>query len=300
MKLATLFVASLGYLSLGLWPAARAADYELKRGVEYAQIKPEGGSAEADSAKPFKLLLDAYLPKAEGPRPALLVIHGGAWRSGSKSQLGLYCAKFADQGVACFAINYRLAPKHKFPAQIDDCRTAIRWLLAHAKDYNIDPERIGVIGYSAGGHLAALLGVQGVELEKADAEGDDPKEEKAKVFRPCCVVAGGAPCEFRKMPANSSAMAFWLGGTRAQQPANYENASPTAFVSKDASPIFFYHGEDDALVDLNSPESMVELLTKAGVETQLHVVKGGGHITAIFNPDAFAAASEFVKKHLKP
>ena len=110
----------------------------------------------------------------------------------------------AKHGYAACSINYRLAPKYPFPAQIDDCKSAVRWLRSHAEKYKIDPARIGGFGYSAGGHLVALLGVtdRSDGLEGPDATADSPST------RLQCVVAGGAPCDFRALPADSSRLAY--------------------------------------------------------------------------------------------
>ncbi|MEM7315774.1 MAG: alpha/beta hydrolase, partial [Planctomycetota bacterium] len=104
-----------------------------------------------------ELLLDAYLAKTEDDRPAVLVIHGGAWRGGNRRQLAGYAKSLCKMGFNCFAIDYRLAPDHKFPAQIEDCQSAVKWIRENAERYNVDPERLGAIGYSAGGHLVSLL-----------------------------------------------------------------------------------------------------------------------------------------------
>jgi acetyl esterase/lipase len=108
-----------------------------------------------------ELLLDAYLPKKEGASPAVLVVHGGAWRFGNRKQLRGYAEALAKAGIVSFAIDYRLAPKHKFPAQIEDCRSAVKWIRSNAEKYKVDPTKLGAIGYSAGGHLVSLLGTTG-------------------------------------------------------------------------------------------------------------------------------------------
>ncbi len=101
-----------------------------------------------------ELLLDAWVPNEEGCHPAVLVVHGGAWRFGNRKQLRGYANALAKRGFACFAIDYRLAPNDKFPAQIDDCREAVKWIRAHAAEYTVDPNKLGAIGYSAGSHGA--------------------------------------------------------------------------------------------------------------------------------------------------
>ena len=202
----------------------------------------------------------------------------------------------AEHGYTACSINYRLAPKHLFPAQIDDCKSAVRWLRSHAKEFKIDPQRLGGYGYSAGGQLVALLGVTDREdgLEGPDATADSPST------RLQCVVAGGAPCDFRSLPADSGRLAYWLGGTRAEKPLLYQQASPLNFVTPDDPPSFFFHGEEDRLVPFASPRSMVEQLTASRVPATLHTIPDAGHIETFFNADAMTAAIEFLDKYLQP
>lgn len=270
-------------LALVLSPAASAAEpveppaYSVERNLVYAS--PAGTD----------LHLDAYIPDGDGPFPAVLVVHGGAWRVGSKGQLAFYAGKLAERGYAAFAINYRLAPKHPFPAQIEDCRSAVRWIRRNAESYNIDPQRVGGIGYSAGGHLVALLGVTGA------ASTDDPADDT----RLQAVCAGGAPCDFRTLPLDWEFLAFWLGGTRRVVPELYEAASPAAQVRPDAPPMFFFHGDEDLLVPDESPLRMVEQLKAAGVEASAFIINKGGHLSAMWSPDALARACDFLDRHLK-
>lgn len=252
--------------------------YEVRRDVTYARVGAE------------KLLLDAYVPTAAGPHPAVLVVHGGAWRSGNKQQLSLIAHMLAGRRYVAFAINYRLAPRHRFPAQIEDCRRAVRWIVAHAGRYKADAARLGAMGYSAGGHLVAMLAVQGVE-HKTPAG--------VRTIRLKAVAAGGAPCDFRPLPADSRVLAYWLGGTRAEKPKAYEQASPAALVSPSASPVFFYHGGADRLVPAASPRAMCEALRRVKVDSQFCVIPGAGHIPAALNLPAMGKAFDFLGKHLR-
>ena len=244
-----------------------------------------------------KLKLNTYVPKGEGPFPAILVVHGGAWRSGSRTQLTMYAKSLARRGFSCFSIDYRLAPRHKSPAQIEDCRDAIRWIRQHAARYKTDPGRIGAIGYSAGGHLVSLLATTGLSKE------DDPKGVGTKIT---AAVAGGTPTDFRSTRENSKMLSYWLGGSRSNKPQIYHSASPAAFVDKDDAPIFFFNGSADMLVPVKThpavgyagPTALHAALKKAGVETDLHIIKGAGHFFAIFNKTALDASYAFLNKHL--
>eukprot|EP00913_Durusdinium_trenchii_P023415 g21993.t1 len=254
------------------------ARYRIIRDLTYS--KPGGN----------ELKLDAYLPVTKGPHPAVLVVHGGAWASGSRRQLARYGRALAEHGYAAFLNSYRLAPKHKFPAQIEDCRAAVVWIRENAKKYSVDVNRIGGIGYSAGGHLVALLGTTGAK-KKVDGKTVDTRLH--------CVCAGGAPCDFRELPENSRGLAFWLGGTRKQKPEVYEQASPAAYVTEKCPPMFFFHGSADNLVDIDSPKGMMKLLEAKKVPTEIHIRKGAGHIATALTYECITQSIAFFDKHLK-
>ncbi len=235
------------------------------------------------------LHLDAYVPEGDGPFPAVLVVHGGAWMSGSKAQLAGYAHLLAERGYAAFCINYRLAPTYKFPAQIDDCRAALVWIRANAAKYEVDPHRVAGFGYSAGGHLVALLGASG--LPPSEREGRPDTRLQA-------VIAGGAPCDFQKIPENMPTLAFWLGGTRREVPDRYRDASPLAFISKDDPPMFFFNGGRDTLVTPDTAAEMVKALKRSGVDAIQHIVADGTHISTPFNEKALLDVERFLAKQL--
>src|SRR5712691_3000594 len=109
------------------------------------------------------------------PFPALVCIHGGGWRIGNRQQLDQSIETFAGRGYVAVTVSYRLAPQAKFPAQIEDCKATVRWLRANAKDLKINPERIGALGFSAGAHLACLLGTTD-ERDGLEGDGGNPKQ----------------------------------------------------------------------------------------------------------------------------
>jgi len=238
---------------------------------------------------------DIYVPPEEGPFPGVLMIHGGAWTTGSKSHMLAHARTVAEAGYTVVSINYRLAPRHKFPAQIADCKAAVRWMRTHAGKYKIDPQRIAAYGYSAGGHLACLLGTTGPNdrLEGGEVPDDAP------ATRLQCVVAGGAPCEFRTIPEGVKALAYWLGGSRAEKPEAYRRASPTNFATRDDPPVFFFHGEEDRLVPRDSPKTLQAALTARGVACEFYVVPGKGHIGAFLDRRPQERAVAFLDRVLK-
>jgi triacylglycerol lipase len=279
-----------------------------------------------------KLKADLYQPQGAGPFPAILVVHGGAWRSGNRAQLAWAAQIMARRGYVAVAIEYRHAPKAPFPAQIEDCQAAVAWMRDNAKQFRIDPQHIGAYGYSAGGHLVALLGVlddapfaeiikpasakttpektvtdktvtdkPAAEKPAADKPaGAEPKKPSRTSTRVQAVVAGGAPVNFQWIPKDAEYLAFWLGGTRGQKPDIYRQASPTSYISADDPPMFFYHGSSDVLVPPLSPQAMVALLKAAKVPADMHLVDKAGHIQAMFDSKALDASLDFFDRNLKP
>jgi len=228
-------------------------------------------------------LADLYLPESGGVRPGIVMIHGGAWVAGDKSYDAVHARKFAANGYVVMVINYRLAPNHKHPAQIDDCFEAIRWLVQQSEPLHVDPERIGVWGYSAGGHLAALVATH-------------PREGIPRV-KAC--VAGGAPCDLRLIPSNSSLLSGFLGGTRNEIPDVYDSASPIEHVSSDDPPMFLFHGEADRLVPIEFAERMRKRLADEQVDHEFFPLAHKTHIMAFVDPEAMRRSLDFFDRHLK-
>jgi acetyl esterase/lipase len=242
------------------------------------------------------LKADVYVPQGEGPFPGVLVVHGGAWRMGTRAQLAGVAKVLAERGFTAVAISYRLAPQYKFPAQIDDCKSAVRWMRTEAAKWKIDAERIGGFGYSAGAQLVALLGTTDAD----DGLEGVPNPSTLPSTRLQAVAAGGTPCDSRPIPPNVEGLAFWLGDTPARAPEQYRLASPAAFVTADDPPMFFFHGENDDIVPRLSPTKMAAALTATGVANELYVVPKCGHIMACMNWAAIDRAATFLEKHLKP
>lgn len=260
----------------------------VETGVTY--VKRDSGSVKLDIYRSTKTDRDTP-PTSHPPLPAVIVIHGGSWKSGDRNQLGLYAASLARRGYIAFAIDYRLAPKHPWPAQWEDVRDAVIWVRKEAQRLGVDPDRIGAVGYSAGGHLASMLAVKGASSWSLE----DPKIS-AKV---ACVAAGGAPCDFSRMPEENVFLKYWLGATRGESPQTYVQASPLQLVSQGAAPVFFYNGIMDFLVRPNSAADLSLALKKLGIDTAQHLIPGAGHITAALDEKALTLAWGFLDKHLK-
>lgn len=281
------FLRAMGSLTLAIVafvaPIATAEEgYDLVPDQVY--VERESGPLQAD----------VYIPQGDGPFPGMIVVHGGAWATGTKQQLAGIAQGLAKQGYTTAAISYRLAPQDKFPAQVYDCQAAVRWLRENAAKFKLDPERVGGYGYSAGGHLVAMLGT----LDDDDFQ-EPGLTKDAPSARLQVVVAGGAPCDFRLMPADNERLSYWLGGTRNDQPDAYRDASPANYISADDPPMFFFHGEEDDIVPIRSPRGMADLLKEAGVSVEFHAIPKAGHMGAIVDREAMLAALAFVNRNLK-
>ncbi|MGB7345775.1 MAG: alpha/beta hydrolase [Pirellulaceae bacterium] len=259
-------------------PAKAKLEYEIQEKVVYSTVDGR------------ELLLDAFVPKPDGVYPAVLVVHGGAWRMGDRRQLRGYATELAARGFCCFAIDYRLAPQHKFPAQIDDCRAAVKWIRQNAAKYKADANLLGAIGYSAGGHLATLLGTTG----EAASEKNDHVDMRIQA-----VAAGGAPTDFRWFPDKGRWAEYWMGGTLDTVPEKFNAASSTAFIDANDAPTFFFNGTNDKLVPLIWSQACHFALKDAGVRTEMHLVYGAGHMQAAANETALLKACEFLVSELK-
>ncbi len=252
---------------------------------------------------------DIYQPESADPMPAIIMIHGGAWRHGSKIAMIRHARRVARAGYVVASIDYRLAPKYPWPAQIEDCRYAVRWLKHNARKWNIDADRVGVFGYSAGGHLAALLGTIGEEENPAwNARNPNPPaademakgEVLLKNISPtvCAVAIGGAPCEFGWLDENSNVLKYWMGGSRQRFGEKYRLASPLEYVTEGDAPFFIFHGTADRLVPLQSPADFHHALMQRGVASTFRAVNGAGHLATFSKADLLNEIIPFFDKHL--
>jgi acetyl esterase/lipase len=243
--------------------------------------------------------LDLYLPeKPDGLLPVIVWVHGGGWLGGSKEGGGP-ALPLVSKGYAVAAINYRLSQDATFPAQIEDCKTAIRWLRAHAKEYHLAADHIGVWGASAGGHLVALLGTSG---DVKDLEGKQGNLDQSS--RVQAVVDWFGPTDLTKMAGSHdqpySPEARLLGGAVQENKEKAARASPITYVAKDNPPFLILHGDRDPTVPFGQSELMAEALKKAGVEVTLQPVKGAGHGGREFSSaENLKLIEEFLDRHLK-
>ncbi len=261
--------AALLFLTLSL-AATRAAELAVPDNVTFERDVPY---AEAGGAK---LQLNLARPKGvAGPLPAVLCIHGGGFRAGSREGYNKLILTLAQRGFVAATISYRLAPAHQFPAAVHDTKAAVRWLRANAAKYGIDPERIGVTGGSAGGHLAQFLGVTAGVKEFEGA--DNPGFSSAVT----CVVNVYGPSDFTKSYGKSVdahvVLPLWLGGDVETARAKHIQSSPLNWVTPNATPTLILHGTEDKYVAYEQAVWMRDRLTACGVPVELITLEGAGH-----------------------
>ena len=215
-------------------------------------------------------------------RPGVIMIHGGAWFAGDKANDAVHARRLAKLGFVVVAINYRLIPKHPYPAQLDDCNLALEWMTSHANELGMNVDALGAWGYSAGGHLSALLATH-------------PKEGLPRLK---AAVVGAAPCDLTQVPEGSSLLVGLLGGTRAKYPARYADASPVTHVSQDDPPVFMFHGSKDWLVPPAGSRAMLEALEKNGVKCELCAVANKAHLMTFIDTEATEKSFLFLKAQL--
>jgi acetyl esterase/lipase len=229
------------------------------------------------------LLLDLYRPRESGPLPLVIYVHGGAWRSGNKRQGGpiadfpAVLAQLAARGFVLASIEYRLDGEATFPAAIHDVKTAIRFLRSHARQYGIDPTRVGIFGGSAGGQLAALAATScGVEALEPDAGGRPP--EASDCVQAAAPWYGVYDFQTVPIPRGSTGPAPYLGCATAECPAEtLRFASPVTYVDATDPPMLLIHGNADKLVAVSQTHEFEELLHKAGVPVEAIYIDGADH-----------------------
>ena len=243
--------------------------------------------------------LDLYLPeKADGPLPVIVWIHGGAWRTGSKNFNP--AVPFSAKGYAVVGVNYRLTEHAIFPAQIEDCKAAIRWLRANAKKYNLDPDHIGVWGASSGGHLVSLLGTSG-NVKELDKGGNLDQSSRVQ-----CVVDWYGHSDLRNAPGaekdvKTHPVAQLLGGAPSQQKEKAALGSPLVHITKDCPPFLIMHGDKDMSVPFKQSEMLNEALKKANVPVTFVKLEGAGHGTKEFQAaESLKRVEDFFNQYLKP
>lgn len=261
---------------------------QVEKNIEFANVNGQS------------LQLDIYRPDQIGKKlPVIVWLYGGGWESGSKWPCPI--AFMATQQMAIVSINYRLDSVAPFPAQIYDCKSAIRWLRANADKYDLDADHLGVFGASAGGHLALLLATTAGN-PKMEGEVGGNLNFSSRVQ---CVCAFYPPTDLNRLVSDpktrkkpNGLVAKLLGGPVADNVDKADFASPVFYVDKNCPPVFLMHGSADPLVPPEQSRIFYDALLKAGVEAHLEIIPDKGH--GIIAPPAVAQEIyQFFKQHLQ-
>lgn len=215
--------------------------------------------------------MDVYEPGGVGPHPTVMMIHGGSWVFGSKEEYTEAAKRLAKSGFVAATINYRRAPDGEYPKIVQDCLCALSYLRAKASHYHVDPDRIAVMGYSAGGHLASLLGVASQDA------GHQPDCAWGRTGPPRAVIAGAGVHDLRGKDNIFTRLLF--GGGPDDNAAAYARASPITHVTANQPPFLFIHGTTDWFINEDQAFEMRDSLLANGNDARVYEVTGGGHIT---------------------
>jgi acetyl esterase/lipase len=265
---------------------------------------PRGATAHRDVAyvtngHPLQKL-DLYIPRTDKSVPVILFVHGGGFSRGDKYDQDP--GPFLSDGYAFAAINYRLSGDAIFPAQIEDCKAAVRWLRAHAATYRLDPDRFGAWGTSAGGHLVAMLGTTG------DTRIFDVGENLDFSSNVQAVADWFGPTDFLQMDAHrlpdgmghdgaGSPESRLIGGPIQRNRDKVARANPITYITPVDPPFLIAHGDQDRLVPIHQSQLLDAALKAAGVPVTFITVKGAGH--GLRNEAADKKRKEFFARHLK-
>jgi acetyl esterase/lipase len=231
------------------------------------------------------LLLDLYTPRdLKAPVPGLIFIHGGGWKHGKKEDYHYYGITFASRGYLVASVQYRLSREAGYPAAIHDVKAAVRWMRSHASSLNVDPDRIGIAGGSAGGHLAMMVGYTS-DIETFEGSTGHPGVSSrvravVDIYGPTDLTTDFARARSRE----GSLLHSFLGGTYDEQTAKYEEASPIRHVTRDDPPTLILHGTIDDVVPIEQADLLAAKLADEGVPYVYDRLPGWPHVMDMAHP----------------
>lgn len=298
LSLLLLLLAAPSLLAADARPAAKPAG----NGPKWKKLlpaTPEGfdlRTLEVEKHPEHTVELYVYMPRAEGLWPCILDIHGGGWKARQVEADKPMMERLAQRGFVTALVSYRLSTEAKHPAAIHDCKAALRCLRAHAVELKIDPERIGCMGGSAGGHLSGLTAMTSGLPE---FEGDGPFKEYPSTVKAAIVMAATQDLVASNRDKTSEGAVLFFGSSAQEKPELYRSASPITHVRAGVPPTIFIEGEKDTL-KIGRAE-MMERLKALGIETSVHTLKDAPHPFWMSDPwcaQTVEIAAAFFKRHL--
>jgi len=283
--ISVLFVGLIGFSIRTV--AGGTNQWELQRDIQYAEV--------GDSS----LTLDLYLPRAKVREPLIVWVHGGAWRSGSKKSMPL--TQLVDEGYPIASLDYRLSTQARFPAQAHDIKAAIRFLRGHGEQWHLPTKKIVVAGDSAGGHLAALVGVSNGDAELEGEVGNDRNRSSDVQGIMSFYGAANLTTILKQstphgLEVRVPALDLLLGGQPDAVPELARLASPVFHVDHTDPPLLLLHGDQDPQMPINQSLELLGAYQRVKAPVQLEVVHGAGHGGAMFYD---AERLEIVRQFLK-
>lgn len=225
-----------------------------------------------------ELHLDAYFKKGNSLKPAVVLIHGGGWKSGNKSQMKFLAQEIASRGYSCFAVEYRLSPEAAYPAAIFDVKEAIKYIKANAENFNADPSRFAVLGCSSGGQMAALIGTTNDNLEFEDQKSDFNQNANVQA-----IIDMDGILAFKHPESQEGKVAGeWLGGTFEEKPDIWKHASALTHTDKNTPPVLFINSD---MVRFHAGrEDMIAILKQNRIYNETKELPNAPHSFWFFHP----------------
>ncbi|KUJ63575.1 esterase [Flavobacteriaceae bacterium CRH] len=224
------------------------------------------------------LHLDAFFYKNQKLNPAVIMIHGGGWRSGNKNQMHTMAKEIASKGYSCFAIEYRLSLEAKYPEGVLDVKNAIKFIKDNARKFNVDPNKIAVLGCSSGGQMAALIGTTNENSDFEDASYKSKASSKVNA-----IIDIDGVLAFRHPESSEGEMAsFWLGGSYEEKPENWKNASALSHTNKNTPPTLFINSSFDRFHA--GRDDMIAILNQNKIYSEVRTIENSPHSFWFFQP----------------
>ena len=242
------------------------------------------------------LHLDAFFFNKEKKNPAVIMIHGGGWRSGNKDQMQDMAREIASKGYSCFAVEYRLSLEAKYPEGVIDVKNAIKFIKDNAIKFNVDPDKIAVLGCSSGGQMAALIGTTNDILDFEDKSFNSKSSSKVNA-----IIDIDGVLAFKHPQSSEGDMAsFWLGGTYDEKPENWKNASALNHTNKGSPPVLFINSSFDRFHA--GRDDMIAILNQYKIYNEVKTIENAPHSFWFFEPwfsETLVYTTQFLDKIFK-